>query len=56
MKLITAVIKPFKLHDVPEALSTMGVQDITVCEVKNFGRQKGHLHLMRWVSMSLYPS
>ena len=47
MKLITAVIKPFKLHDVPEALSTKDVQGITVSEMKNFGRQKGHLHLMR---------
>ena len=47
MKLITAVIKPFKLDEVREALSQMGVQGITVTEVKGFGRQKGHTELYR---------
>jgi nitrogen regulatory protein P-II 2 len=47
MKLITAVIKPFKLDDVREALSEIGVQGITVTEVKGFGRQKGHTELYR---------
>lgn len=47
MKLVTAVIKPFKLDDVREALSDMGVQGITVTEVKGFGRQKGHTELYR---------
>ena len=47
MKLITAVIKPFKLDEVREALSTLGVQGITVTEVKGFGRQKGHTELYR---------
>lgn len=47
MKLITAVIKPFKLDDVREALSTVGVQGVTVTEVKGFGRQKGHTELYR---------
>ena len=47
MKLVTAVIKPFKLDDVREALSTIGVQGITVSEVKGFGRQKGHTELYR---------
>ncbi len=47
MKLITAVIKPFKLDDVREALSAIGVQGITVTEVKGFGRQKGHTELYR---------
>ncbi len=47
MKLITAVIKPFKLDDVREALSHMGVQGVTVSEVKGFGRQKGHTELYR---------
>ena len=42
MKLVTAIIKPFKLDDVREALSDIGVQGITVTEVKGFGRQKGH--------------
>ena len=46
MKLVTAVIKPFKLDDVREALSTIGVQGITVSEVKGFGRQKGHTELV----------
>ncbi|MDH5612348.1 MAG: P-II family nitrogen regulator [Gammaproteobacteria bacterium] len=47
MKLITAIIKPFKLDDVREALSDIGVQGITVSEVKGFGRQKGHTELYR---------
>ncbi len=47
MKLITAIIKPFKLDDVREALSELGVQGITVTEVKGFGRQKGHTELYR---------
>ena len=47
MKLITAVIKPFKLDDVREALSEIGVQGLTVTEVKGFGRQKGHTELYR---------
>ncbi len=42
MKMVIAIIKPFKLDDVREALSEIGVQGITVCEVKGFGRQKGH--------------
>jgi nitrogen regulatory protein P-II 2 len=47
MKLITAVIKPFKLDDVRQALSEVGVQGITATEVKGFGRQKGHTELYR---------
>ena len=47
MKLITAIVKPFKLDDVREALSEIGVQGITVTEVKGFGRQKGHTELYR---------
>jgi nitrogen regulatory protein P-II 2 len=47
MKMVTAIIKPFKLDDVREALSGIGVQGITVCEVKGFGRQKGHTELYR---------
>jgi nitrogen regulatory protein PII len=47
MKLITAIIKPFKLDEVREALSEVGVQGITVTEVKGFGRQKGHTELYR---------
>ena len=47
MKLIAAVIKPFKLDEVREALSEVGVQGITVTEVKGFGRQKGHTELYR---------
>ena len=47
MKMITAVIKPFKLDQVREALSDIGVQGITVTEVKGFGRQKGHTELYR---------
>ena len=47
MKLVTAIIKPFKLDDVREALSDIGVQGLTVTEVKGFGRQKGHTELYR---------
>jgi len=47
MKLVTAIIKPFKLDDVRESLSSIGVQGITVSEVKGFGRQKGHTELYR---------
>jgi nitrogen regulatory protein P-II 2 len=47
MKFVSAIIKPFKLDEVREALSTIGVQGITVTEVKGFGRQKGHTELYR---------
>lgn len=47
MKMVTAIIKPFKLDDVREALSEINVQGITVTEVKGFGRQKGHTELYR---------
>ena len=47
MKLVSAIIKPFKLDDVRESLSDIGVQGITVTEVKGFGRQKGHTELYR---------
>ena len=47
MKLITAIIKPFKLDEVREALAEIGVQGVTVTEVKGFGRQKGHTELYR---------
>ena len=47
MKLVTAIIKPFKLDEVREALSAVGVSGITVTEVKGFGRQKGHTELYR---------
>ncbi|CAA6826879.1 MAG: Nitrogen regulatory protein P-II [uncultured Thiotrichaceae bacterium] len=47
MKLITAIIKPFKLDDVREALSDIGIKGLTVTEVKGFGRQKGHTELYR---------
>ncbi|AVO33060.1 P-II family nitrogen regulator [Ottowia oryzae] len=47
MKMVSAVIKPFKLDEVREALSSLGVQGITVTEVKGFGRQKGHTELYR---------
>ena len=47
MKLISAVIKPFKLDDVRDALSELGIQGLTVTEVKGFGRQKGHTELYR---------
>ena len=47
MKLVTAIIKPFKLDDVRDALAEIGVQGVTVTEVKGFGRQKGHTELYR---------
>ncbi len=47
MKLVTAIIKPFKLDDVREALSALGVQGMTVTEVKGYGRQKGHTEIYR---------
>lgn len=47
MKLVTAIIKPFKLDDVREALAEVGIQGVTVTEVKGFGRQKGHTELYR---------
>ncbi|MDB9751947.1 P-II family nitrogen regulator [Gammaproteobacteria bacterium] len=47
MKLVTAIIKPFKLDDVREALTEIGVQGMTVTEIKGFGRQKGHTELYR---------
>ena len=47
MKLVTAVVKPFKLDDVREALSDIGMQGITVTEVKGFGRQRGHTEIYR---------
>src|SRR5438105_4794041 len=47
MKKIEAIIKPFKLEDVKEALSSLGIQGMTVCEVKGFGRQKGHTEIYR---------
>jgi len=47
MKMVTAIIKPFKLDDVRQALSDIGVQGVTVSEVKGFGRQKGHTELYR---------
>ncbi|MFQ2102671.1 MULTISPECIES: P-II family nitrogen regulator [Aeromonas] len=47
MKLITAIIKPFKLDDVREAIAQLGVEGLTVTEVKGFGRQKGHTELYR---------
>ncbi|MDR0805212.1 MAG: P-II family nitrogen regulator [Enterobacteriaceae bacterium] len=53
MKLITVVIKPFKLDDVREALSSIGIQGLTVTEVKGFGRQKGHAELYRGAEYSV---
>jgi len=47
MKLITAIIKPFKLEEVKDALSTVGIEGMTVTEVKGFGRQKGHTEIYR---------
>lgn len=47
MKLVTAIVKPFKLDDVREAISEVGVEGLTVSEVKGFGRQKGHTELYR---------
>ena len=53
MKLITAVVKPFKLEDVRQALGETGVQGLTVTEVKGFGRQKGHTELYRGAEYSV---
>lgn len=53
MKLITAVIKPFKLEDVRQALADTGIQGLTVTEVKGFGRQKGHTELYRGAEYSV---
>jgi nitrogen regulatory protein P-II 2 len=47
MKLVTAIIKPFKLEDVRDALTTLGIAGLTVAEVKGFGRQKGHTEIYR---------
>ena len=56
MKKIEAIIKPFKLDDVKEAFSRIGVQGMTITEVKGFGRQKGHTELYRGQSMLLILS
>jgi len=53
MKLITAIIKPFKIDDVRDALSAIGIQGMTVTEVKGFGRQKGHTELYRGAEYSV---
>lgn len=53
MKLITTIIKPFKLEEVREALSDIGIQGMTVTEVKGFGRQKGHSELYRGAEYSV---
>lgn len=53
MKLITAIIKPFKLEDVREALADLGIQGMTVTEAKGFGRQKGHTELYRGAEYSI---
>lgn len=53
MKLITAIIKPFKLDEVREALADIGIQGMTVSEVKGFGRQKGHTELYRGAEYSV---
>ena len=53
MKLITAIIKPFKLDDVREALSDVGIDGLTISEVKGFGRQKGHTELYRGAEYSV---
>jgi len=53
MKLITVIIKPFKLEDVRQALAEVGVQGLTVTEVKGFGRQKGHTELYRGAEYSV---
>jgi nitrogen regulatory protein PII len=57
MKIITAIIKPFKLDDVRQALGEIGVQGLTVSEVKGFGRQKGHTELYRGAEyvVDFYP-
>ena len=53
MKMVTAIVKPFKLDEVREALSAIGVQGITVTEVKGFGRQKGHTEIYRGVEYQI---
>jgi nitrogen regulatory protein P-II 2 len=53
MKMLTAIIKPFKLEEVREALSSIGVQGITVTDVKGFGRQKGHTEVYRGAEYSI---
>ena len=53
MKMVTAIVKPFKLDEVREALSAIGVQGVTVTEVKGFGRQKGHTELYRGAEYSV---
>ena len=53
MKLITAIIKPFKLDDVRKALSEVGVQGVTVTEVRGFGRQRGHTEIYRGVEYAV---
>ncbi|MTD40824.1 P-II family nitrogen regulator [Erwinia sp. CPCC 100877] len=53
MKLVTVIIKPFKLEEVREALSSVGIQGLTVTEVKGFGRQKGHAELYRGAEYSV---
>lgn len=53
MKLITAIVKPFKLDDVREALSEIGIDGLTISEVKGFGRQKGHTELYRGAEYSV---
>ena len=54
MKLVTVIIKPFKLEEVREALSAVGIQGLTVTEVKGFGRQKGHAELYRGAEYSVH--
>ena len=54
MKFVTAIIKPFKLDDVRDALAEVGVQGVTVTEVKGFGRQKGHTELYRGAEYVVY--
>ncbi|OCQ52539.1 Nitrogen regulatory protein P-II 2 [Photorhabdus australis subsp. thailandensis] len=53
MKLITTIVKPFKLEDIRESLSSLGVQGLTITEVKGFGRQKGHAELYRGAEYSV---
>ena len=53
MKLITAIIKPFKLQEVKEALVEAGIEGLTICEVKGYGRQKGHTEMYRGAEYSV---
>jgi len=53
LKLITAIIKPFKLEEVRQSLDSIGITGMTITEVKGFGRQKGHTELYRGLNMSL---